>query len=419
MQTLRRLVKKECCGMRIMAEEHGYRRSGKKCREKFENLYKYYKKTKEGKAGRQDGKHYRFFRQLEALYGENNNPSLETNLVGNNPCLHVSNNPPSHEALQPHKLCESLSLSNSSDFYTSSSEDSDAIKTTNDTKNLKRGRKGWKSRVREFLDLQMKKFMEIQEAWLEKMLITLEKKEQERICREEAWRNKEAQRFDQEHKFWANERAWCEARDAALMEALQKISRRELPARSPEEPMGMEIHNDGENENEIESEIIEGSLNNTRWPECEISSLIKLRSSMELRFEEGGSSKGALWEEISANMSCLGYDQNAKRCKEKWENINKYFRKSMECNKKRKENSRTCPYFQHLESLYKQGRGFCINGSDEQASETVGLRTTDCPSLSNSNAVALGNDSRLRFLISQGENLWDNYGIQLNKEDNQ
>lgn len=40
-----------------MAEEHGYRRSGKKCREKFENLYKYYKKTREGKAGRrQDGK---------------------------------------------------------------------------------------------------------------------------------------------------------------------------------------------------------------------------------------------------------------------------------------------------------------------------------------------------------------------------
>ncbi|XP_042468200.1 uncharacterized protein LOC122051251 isoform X2 [Zingiber officinale] len=53
---------------RIMAEEHGYQRSGRKCREKLENLYKYYKKTKEGKAGRQDGKHYRFFRQLEALY---------------------------------------------------------------------------------------------------------------------------------------------------------------------------------------------------------------------------------------------------------------------------------------------------------------------------------------------------------------
>ncbi|KAK1300862.1 Trihelix transcription factor PTL [Acorus calamus] len=55
---------------KTMAEEHGYQRSGKKCREKPENLNKYYKKTKEGKAGRQDGKHYRFFRQLEALYGD-------------------------------------------------------------------------------------------------------------------------------------------------------------------------------------------------------------------------------------------------------------------------------------------------------------------------------------------------------------
>jgi hypothetical protein len=32
------------------------------------NLYKLYKKTKEGKAGRQDRKHYRFFIQLEYLY---------------------------------------------------------------------------------------------------------------------------------------------------------------------------------------------------------------------------------------------------------------------------------------------------------------------------------------------------------------
>lgn len=39
-----------------MAEEHGYHRSDKKCSEKFENLYKCYKKKKEGKAGRQDGK---------------------------------------------------------------------------------------------------------------------------------------------------------------------------------------------------------------------------------------------------------------------------------------------------------------------------------------------------------------------------
>jgi hypothetical protein len=46
----------------------GYKRSAKKCKEKFENVHKYYKRTKEGRAGRQDGKSYRFFTELEALH---------------------------------------------------------------------------------------------------------------------------------------------------------------------------------------------------------------------------------------------------------------------------------------------------------------------------------------------------------------
>jgi hypothetical protein len=56
-----------CC--RRLAE-FGYNRSAKKCKEKFENIHKYYKKTKSGQAGRrQDGKNYRFFSELDALYG--------------------------------------------------------------------------------------------------------------------------------------------------------------------------------------------------------------------------------------------------------------------------------------------------------------------------------------------------------------
>jgi hypothetical protein len=35
--------------------EQGYNRSGKKCKEKFENIHKYYKKSKDGRAGRADG----------------------------------------------------------------------------------------------------------------------------------------------------------------------------------------------------------------------------------------------------------------------------------------------------------------------------------------------------------------------------
>ncbi|KAF2289756.1 hypothetical protein GH714_038492 [Hevea brasiliensis] len=120
---------------RIMSEEHGYQRSGKKCREKFENLYKYYKKTKEGKAGRQDGKHYRFFRQLEALYGETSNPASvpETQFIGNNLRFHTvasTSTQANQEIFHSQKFCDSLSLSNSSEFDTSSSEDNDLSTAT-------------------------------------------------------------------------------------------------------------------------------------------------------------------------------------------------------------------------------------------------------------------------------------------------
>ncbi|KAL5060180.1 hypothetical protein RYX36_031784 [Vicia faba] len=212
---------------RIMCEEHGYQRSGKKCREKFENLYKYYKKTKEGKAGRQDGKHYRFFRQLEALYGENNNPS-SSSLPQNN--FGTNNNP---EMFQSHnKYCDSLSLTNSTEFDTSSSDNEndhsiEGVKENEGSmdKRKKRmsGRSFWKVKIKDFIDSQVKKLVEKQEEWLEKLTKTLEQKEKERVLREEEWRKQEKERLEKEHNFWAKERAWIEARDAALMEALQKL----------------------------------------------------------------------------------------------------------------------------------------------------------------------------------------------------
>ncbi|KAF2594250.1 hypothetical protein F2Q70_00045570 [Brassica cretica] len=39
---------------------------------------------------------------------------------------------------------------------------------------------------------------------------------------------------------------------------------------------------------------------------------------------------------------------------EKWENINKYFKKVKESNKKRPLDSKTCPYFHQLEALYNE-----------------------------------------------------------------
>ncbi|XP_014514854.1 trihelix transcription factor GTL2 [Vigna radiata var. radiata] len=97
-----------------------------------------------------------------------------------------------------------------------------------------------------------------------------------------------------------------------------------------------------------------------RWPKDEVLALINLRcssvSNNSSSNEEKEGNKVPLWERISQGMSELGYRRSAKRCKEKWENINKYFRKTKDVNKKRSLDSRTCPYFHQLSSLYNEGK---------------------------------------------------------------
>ena len=61
-----------------------------------------------------------------------------------------------------------------------------------------------------------------------------------------------------------------------------------------------------------------------------------------------------MWEEISLAMKKLGYDRSSKRCKEKWENINKYFKRMKQKNKRKPEDSKTCPYYQQLDEIYSK-----------------------------------------------------------------
>ncbi|KAI4349009.1 hypothetical protein L6164_009668 [Bauhinia variegata] len=412
---------------RIMSEEHGYQRSGKKCREKFENLYKYYKKTKEGKAGRQDGKHYRFFRQLEALYGENSNTTSipETNFGGSSLRFQTSSHGPSQtnqEMLQSHKQCDSLSLTNSTDFDTSSSDDND-ISTVglmdNDSMEKRRKRKSgrsWKVKIKDFIDSQMRKLMEKQETWLERLVKTMEQKEKERALREEEWRRQEAARLEREHKFWARERAWIEARDAALIDALQNLTGRQIKAHSPEGLMAAEIQNHNENQNEDGSEILNSTARGAGWTESEISRLLQLRAEMESRFQQSGCSEEVLWDEVSTKMACFGYERTASMYKDKWESITNFPRNAKEANKKRKENSRSCFYFGNNDqsSLYNHGSAICEMNQQQQ--DGGRLQANDGSSPSNSNvANAVPAESCFPFLMSEGENLWENYALKLNK----
>ncbi|KAJ8765973.1 hypothetical protein K2173_020489 [Erythroxylum novogranatense] len=359
---------------RIMAEEHGYQRSGRKCKEKFENLYKYYKKTKEGKAGRQDGKHYRFFRQLEALYGETGNPAStsETNFVNNPPHLQARSstiNQESQELLQENKLSESLSFSNTTEFETSSSENNDddlsAIasmmnrsknrkqKGTNESQSYDVTKKPWKAKVKNFVDSQMRKLFETQEAWMERMLKTIEDRENERMSKEEEWMRKEVARFDREHEFWAKERQWFEARDAALMKTLKKHTGKDLQLSLSMDQFAVSSYSKSQ-ETSTKKTSDGDETTNIRWTEPEIISIIQLRTAMETKFQERGYSREGLWEEIAAYMGSLGYHRSVNECKEKWETMNIYFNMTEECNKKRREDMKTDNLFGELESYTGQ-----------------------------------------------------------------
>ncbi|KAF7818748.1 trihelix transcription factor PTL [Senna tora] len=425
---------------RIMSEEHGYQRSGKKCREKFENLYKYYKKTKEGKAGRQDGKHYRFFRQLEALYGGNNtttNPTSplppETNYGSTSTTMgfhHTHTTTPSqpnqdtimfHNHIINGKHCESLSLTNSTEFDTSSSDDDNSGENESTEKGMmgRRKRSGWKGKIKEFMDSQMRKLIEKQEAWLDRLVKTLEQKEKERALREEEWRRQEAERLEREHKFWAKERAWIEARDAALMDALHKLTGADI-IKQPPPPPPHHHHDEEDDGSEKQNESSE------RWDKCEITKLVELRDEVESGFEQSGCSEEVMWEEVANKMTCFGYQRTASMCKHKWESVTS--KQLGMNNKKRKEKSRSSN-FNYLHnnilndqtSLYTQTQPTAHPYCDINQQRRLQLQTNDAssPSPSDSNvgnAVHADVSCFPFFNISaEGENLWDNYGLKLNK----
>lgn len=425
---------------RIMAEEHGYQRSGKKCKEKFENLYKYYKKTKEGKAGRQDGKHYRFFRQLEAIYGDqSSNQStmlLDTNNLGrSNPLLydhHTSSSTPNlNRTANNH---ESLSFSiNSTEFETSSSENNEEdlsaiafkmnthpslvmddrkMKGTLSNRPSRKSSSSWKAKVEDFVDSQMRKIMATQETWMEKMLKSIIEKEEERLAKEDECRKQEAAKFNQEvSEFWAKEKAWVEARDAALMGALSNFRAGkgiELPS-FPERVIGKD-HTRSDTSS---------YANYHRWSEEEISSLIELRSNMDETFQGVLNEyvKDVIWEEIASKMACFGFDRTALECKEKWENVSVYVRMTSDCKKKRKEDyynkssTTTANYFDNHDHQ--------SNRKQEHHDNHMGLQLMDeglSPSSSNV-GTQMHPNSCFHLLFGEGENLWEKYGsLKLSKD---
>ncbi|KAL9274186.1 Trihelix transcription factor GT-2-like protein [Drosera capensis] len=427
----------------------GYHRSAKKCKEKFENVYKYHKRTKDGRATKSDGKTYRFFDQLEAF---ETSPSLHPQL----PALPPPPPPPvmpmpistDTNILQPVTVPLTTGATTASSVMTGVVQPVNAIappptlqnmipqfqqglgfprspsmtpssssSTSSDDEILGMGRKR-KRKWKEFFERLMKKVIDKQEELQRKFLEAIEKRDQDRLVREEAWKVQELARLNREHEILVQERSMAASKDAALIAYLQKLSDHQpgqqlpipvLPLHSAPPRQSNDVARQHSPANPAPLTSIPQPLAQTqaqplqpqetsvsapvapkqskstvhsqqlalttsadtlkrlstegdnvvlppspsRWPKAEIEALINLRTDLEQKYQ-GTGPKGPLWEEISALMRRIGYNRNAKRCKEKWENINKYFKKVKESNKKRPEDSKTCPYFHQLDAIYRE-----------------------------------------------------------------
>ncbi|XP_050917140.1 trihelix transcription factor GTL2 [Lathyrus oleraceus] len=231
-----------------------------------------------------------------------------------------------------------------------------------------------------FCENVVNKMMAQQEETHNKLIQDMLKRDQEKLAREEEWKKQETERMN----MMTQEQAVSNHRQATIIDFLKNhlstnenniVNNKTTKARSssqqshPQNPSSSETAllvvpstcSNNNNDNNRKNPVLEDKR---RWPRDEVLALINLKcttSAMNRRMNKkeknSDNNKGPVWERISEGMSELGYKRSAKRCKEKWENINKYFRKTKDGvvnKKKRRMDSRTCPYFYQLTSLYNQ-----------------------------------------------------------------
>ncbi|KAJ6797303.1 putative trihelix transcription factor GTL1 [Iris pallida] len=348
------------------------------------------------------GSNYKLFSELEAIYkpgsggivvgGGGGGSTPNNNQTGSGSALTSDDNP----LLPGPAPCPTAADDNQQpDHGSDTSRSGDALPAappSSSTKKSRKGSSGSSSRRKQrakrrqeqmgvitaFFESLVKQVMDHQESLHSKFLEVMERRDQERAGREEAWRKQEAARNVSKAASRAQERALAASREASIISFLEKITGESLdlpqfPSGKPhkdQECSALDLYDVDGGNNSITNCV---QLNTSRWPKAEVQALIRVRSRLETRFQEPGL-KGPLWEEVSSMMAAIGYQRSAKRCKEKWENINKYFRKTKDSGKKRPQHSKTCPYFHQLDQLYSKS-------------------STAAPS-SSANAAGVGDDAR-------------------------
>lgn len=214
--------------------------------------------------------------------------------------------------------------------------------------NRKRRRRSRRNGVEHFLRSLVMEVMEKQEEMHKQLIEMIEKIEKERVLREEAWKQLEIERHKRDEAVRAEEIS----RSLALISFLQNLLGEE-EIQIPEPGARQNVEENGVETNSQPDK--KGNPNNkTRWPEAEVQALIALRTALDHKFRLSGA-KGSTWEEISAGMQMMGYNRTEKKCKEKWENINKYFKRLTESGKQQLPNGKSCQYLHNLDLLYRNG----------------------------------------------------------------
>ncbi|KAK4707498.1 hypothetical protein R3W88_028423 [Solanum pinnatisectum] len=226
--------------------------------------------------------------------------------------------------------------------FSSSSDDSESSEAIEEHLNRKGKRGTGRKSLKLSLEDMVKKLMEKQEQMHKQLIEMLEKKEEERIIREEAWRQQEVERAKRDVELRAEETS----RNLALIAFLENLLGEDF-----------QIPKSSEVTSVVKDEVQEGDIRsdpcNRRWPKSEVEALVSVRTCLDHKFLKGA--KGSVWEEVADGLAKMGYIRTAKKCKEKWENINKYYKRTIDSGKTRPKNYRSCPYFHELDSLYNKG----------------------------------------------------------------
>ncbi|XP_056844433.1 trihelix transcription factor GTL1 isoform X2 [Raphanus sativus] len=199
-----------------------------------------------------------------------------------------------------------------------------------------------REKLERFMEKLVGTMMKRQEKMDNQLINVMEKMERERVRSEEAWRQQEMERMKQNEEARKQEMS----RSSSLISFIKSLLGEEIKIAQPLQTISNRREWD-----QTQGEVTLVFPSGRRWPQEEVQALIASRSEVEEK--TGVVHKGAIWNEISARMKVKGYERSAKKCKEKWENMNKYYKRVMESSKKQPEHTKTCSYFEKLGNFYK------------------------------------------------------------------